>query len=196
MTTQTFESQIHSGQQITSAATANKAGKCPAATGLSKLLSQALRQASEVSFKKILKSAKTGSLDPAAQTQLQTEKKTGTGDFDQAFFAAAPLISKQTTEKTSADKYKRKLQTSKAPNPDMPPTVEPQSSMHTMTLGNNDAGRTLVTDGPKAKENGVVARNGNRVLGIKQQAEQIAASRNHLEHAKAATNASAVEAQR
>lgn len=163
MTTNAFTSNIQQGGQAASATTAKKNAKQLSSKGLSELFSQIPQQTTPaakpktVSFKKILEPAK------AAAATEQPEKKTKTTDpmlcvAECTAAAKAEITPQPTTAETAtaAQPVVRKElphQTLEQSTSNVRPTIDPRSPMHGQTLGSNDSGKTLVTDGPKAKEN-------------------------------------------
>jgi flagellar hook-length control protein FliK len=172
MTTNASASNIQNSGQVASAATAKKTGKHSAATALSELFSNSPQQvksvtkSNTVSFKKILEPAKAASVVSVAKAVRPQEEKAETA----ALVPCVPVCpvgkqAQQTPEaKTSPsvnqiltkDLPQKKVEQQ---NSNIKPTIDPRSPMHGEVLGNNDSGRTLVTDGPKTKENGAAQKH-------------------------------------
>jgi flagellar hook-length control protein FliK len=181
MTTNSSALNIRNGGQVALAATAKKAGKRPTMAGLFELVSNISQQvksaakSNTVSFKKILEPAQVASGTTVATVKPPQEKKIKTTDplscvpvcpvSKQTHVTKTVEVSEQKPEaKTSpvvnhAGRTESPSQKSKPPNPNVRSTVDPRSPIHGQTLGNNDSGRTLITDGPKAKENAPAQKN-------------------------------------
>ena len=109
-----------------------------------------------VSFKKILEPAKAVSDVAAAKAVPPREKKAKTTG-DQIICVPFPPESTQSEVSKKIPEGKTPLPVNHVSN--IRPTIDPRSPMHGETLGKNDSGRTLVTDGPKAKENALAQKS-------------------------------------
>jgi flagellar hook-length control protein FliK len=175
MTTNSLASNIQQGGQAASAATAKKNAKRLSINNLRELLSSVplpakpAAKSTSASFKKILEPAKAASNAAAAKVEQAQEKKVQK-TADQVLDVPVAAIdtdkkakpgkqakaSDQATAKTlpSANLISRNdfpQQKLEQPSTTVRPTIDPRSPMHGQPLGNNDSGRALVTDVPKAK---------------------------------------------
>ena len=182
MTTNSSALNIQNGVQVASALAGKKTGKRLTAAGLSELFSnisqpvKSVTKSNTVSFKKIFEPAKAASgVTVATVEQPQKKKAKTTGDqiicvpfppvIKQADVIKQAQVNKQIPEAKAsplANHVSSKEpvpQNSKLPNQNIKPTIAPRSPVHGEILGNNDSGRTLITDGPKAKENAPAQKN-------------------------------------
>jgi flagellar hook-length control protein FliK len=162
MTTNAFTSNIQQGGQVASAATAKKTGKRLGTTGLAELFSNISQQVTSatksnaVSFKKILEPAKAAASGvPVVRVERAQEKKAKT--TDSLLCIANYTVSSPAKASEQSSAAKTVLSTNHASATKS--TIDPRSPMHGQTLGNNDSGRTLVTDGPKAKTTAIDQKN-------------------------------------